>query len=141
MSSDIARFIVKEFEQHTLRVRFHSSLDNAVALERTHRLHQRKRILYPIIFEMWDSHKVIDDEVAHNSTVTYMQLFKMEDVSMGMWVEQFNTSTPVEYLHNLKFCQFGCIEDYYTAHYQSPRQMMCMWEKLRMGRPQCCNMR
>lgn len=90
---------------------------------------------------MWDSHKVIDDEVAHNSTVAYMQLFKMEDVSMGMWVEQFNTSTPVEYLHNLKFCQFGCIEDYYTAHYQSPRQMMCMWEKLRMGRPQCCNMR
>ncbi|KAH7675446.1 Glycosyl transferase family 31 protein [Dioscorea alata] len=87
VSSDIASFIVKEFEQHTLR------------------------------------------------------LFKMEDVSMGMWVEQFNTSTPVEYLHNLKFCQFGCIEDYYTAHYQSPRQMMCMWEKLRMGRPQCCNMR
>lgn len=42
VSSDIARFIVKEFEQHTLRVRFHSSLDNAVALERTHRLHQRR---------------------------------------------------------------------------------------------------
>ncbi|KAI5329932.1 hypothetical protein L3X38_029329 [Prunus dulcis] len=71
-----------------------------------------------------------------------LRLFKMEDVSMGMWVEKFNTSRPVEYMHSLKFCQFGCIEDYYTAHYQSPRQMICMWDKLkRLGRPQCCSMR
>ncbi|KAI3777569.1 hypothetical protein L1987_47369 [Smallanthus sonchifolius] len=71
-----------------------------------------------------------------------LELFKMEDVSMGMWVEQFNTTKPVEYVHSLKFCQFGCIEDYYTAHYQSPRQMLCMWNKLQLhGRPQCCNMR
>ncbi|XP_074558005.1 hydroxyproline O-galactosyltransferase GALT6-like [Curcuma longa] len=70
-----------------------------------------------------------------------LRLFKMEDVSMGMWVEKFNNSKPVEYVHNLKFCQFGCIEDYYTAHYQSPRQMMCMWEKLQAGNPQCCDMR
>ncbi|XP_010934161.2 hydroxyproline O-galactosyltransferase GALT6 [Elaeis guineensis] len=87
VSSDIARFIVTEFERPTLR------------------------------------------------------LFKMEDVSMGMWVEKFNDSRPVEYLHNLKFCQFGCIDDYYTAHYQSPRQMICMWDKLQAGKPQCCNMR
>lgn len=71
-----------------------------------------------------------------------MQLFKMEDVSVGMWVEQFNSSRPVEYVHSYKFCQFGCIKDYYTAHYQSPRQMICMWEKLQeQGRPLCCNMR
>ncbi|KAK7362101.1 hypothetical protein VNO77_04201 [Canavalia gladiata] len=71
-----------------------------------------------------------------------LKLFKMEDVSMGMWVEQFNSSRPVEYVHSLKFCQFGCIEDYYTAHYQSPRQMTCMWHKLQHQRkPLCCNMR
>ncbi|GMN41739.1 hypothetical protein TIFTF001_010961 [Ficus carica] len=71
-----------------------------------------------------------------------LRLFKMEDVSMGMWVEQFNSSKPVEYVHSVRFCQFGCIDDYYTAHYQSPRQMMCMWGKLQQhGRPQCCNMR
>ncbi|KAK7304577.1 hypothetical protein VNO77_42459 [Canavalia gladiata] len=88
LSSDIARYIVSEFEMHKLR------------------------------------------------------LFKMEDVSMGMWVEQFNSSKPVYYSHSFKFCQFGCIEDYYTAHYQSPRQMMCLWDKLqRKTRPQCCNMR
>ncbi|XP_050223764.1 hydroxyproline O-galactosyltransferase GALT6 [Mercurialis annua] len=88
LSSDIARFIVSEFERHKLR------------------------------------------------------LFKMEDVSMGMWVEQFNSSKPVEYSHSLKFCQFGCIEGYFTAHYQSPRQMICLWDKLQKpGKPQCCNMR
>ncbi|XWS22516.1 hypothetical protein CRYUN_Cryun29cG0042900 [Craigia yunnanensis] len=71
-----------------------------------------------------------------------LRLFKMEDVSMGMWVDKFNSSKPVEYQHSLKFCQFGCIEDYYTAHYQSPRQMLCMWDKLlNQGKPQCCNMR
>ncbi|XP_073004870.1 hydroxyproline O-galactosyltransferase GALT6-like [Typha latifolia] len=70
-----------------------------------------------------------------------LRLFKMEDVSMGMWVEKFNSSRPVEYLHNLKFCQFGCIDDYYTAHYQSPQQMICMWGKLQAGSAQCCNMR
>ncbi|XP_078441843.1 hydroxyproline O-galactosyltransferase GALT6-like [Wolffia australiana] len=70
-----------------------------------------------------------------------LRLFKMEDVSMGMWVELFNATKPVEYVHDVKFCQFGCIEGYYAAHYQSPRQMLCMWEKLRAGRAQCCNMR
>ncbi|KAG9155212.1 hypothetical protein Leryth_020456 [Lithospermum erythrorhizon] len=71
-----------------------------------------------------------------------LQLFKMEDVSVGMWVEKFNSSKPVEYVHSLKFCQFGCIPDYYTAHYQSPRQMICLWRKLqKQGNAHCCNMR
>ncbi|CAA6659043.1 unnamed protein product [Spirodela intermedia] len=87
VSSDIAQFIVSEFEKQTLR------------------------------------------------------LFKMEDVSVGMWVEQFNRSTPVEYVHSHKYCQFGCVDNYFTAHYQSPRQMLCMWNKLRAGKAECCNMR
>ncbi|KAJ4959981.1 hypothetical protein NE237_019891 [Protea cynaroides] len=70
-----------------------------------------------------------------------LRLFKMEDVSMGMWVEQFSSSRLVKYIDKSKFCQFGCIDDYFTAHYQSPRQMICMWDKLQQGRPQCCNMR
>lgn len=70
-----------------------------------------------------------------------LRLFKMEDVSMGMWVEQFNSSTAVQYSHNWKFCQYGCMEDYYTAHYQSPRQMLCLWDKLARGRSHCCNFR
>ncbi|KAJ7969018.1 Hydroxyproline O-galactosyltransferase [Quillaja saponaria] len=71
-----------------------------------------------------------------------LRLFKMEDVSMGMWVEQFNSSlAAVQYSHNWKFCQYGCMEDYFTAHYQSPRQMICLWDKLARGRAHCCNFR
>ncbi|XP_061370021.1 hydroxyproline O-galactosyltransferase GALT2-like [Gastrolobium bilobum] len=71
-----------------------------------------------------------------------LRLFKMEDVSMGMWVERFNnTMRAVQYSHNWKFCQYGCMEDYFTAHYQSPRQMVCLWDKLSRGRARCCNFR
>ncbi|CAL4943789.1 unnamed protein product [Urochloa decumbens] len=71
-----------------------------------------------------------------------LNLFKMEDVSMGMWVGRFNSSdNAVAYVHSPKFCQSGCVDDYLTAHYQSPAQMVCLWEKLRQERPQCCNAR
>ncbi|RWW07905.1 hypothetical protein GW17_00028689 [Ensete ventricosum] len=68
-------------------------------------------------------------------------LFKMEDVSMGMWVEELNTTTTIRYSHSWRFCQYGCMENYYTAHYQSPRQMICLWEKLSLSRAECCNSR
>ncbi|KAK9697019.1 hypothetical protein RND81_08G009700 [Saponaria officinalis] len=70
-----------------------------------------------------------------------LRLFKMEDVSMGMWVQQFNNSRRVQYSHNWKYCQYGCMEGYFTAHYQSPRQMLCLWDNLAKGRPLCCNFR
>lgn len=74
--------------------------------------------------------------------VLVWQIFKMEDVSMGMWVEQFNgTVAAVQYSHNWKFCQYGCMEDYFTAHYQSPRQIICLWDKLGQGHAHCCNFR
>lgn len=68
-----------------------------------------------------------------------LRLFKMEDVSMGMWVEQFNSTKHVQYNHNWKYCQYGCMENYHTAHYQSPRQMICLWDNLMKGHPHCCN--
>lgn len=75
-----------------------------------------------------------------------LQLFKMEDVSMGMWVGQFNFNrsgpgSAVAYVHSAGFCQSGCVAGYLTAHYQSPAQMVCLWEKLRRGVAQCCNAR
>ncbi|KAG0522376.1 hypothetical protein BDA96_07G031700 [Sorghum bicolor] len=70
-----------------------------------------------------------------------LRLFKMEDVSMGLWVEKFNATKPVQYSHSWNFCQYGCVFNYYTAHYQSPRQMLCLWDKLIRGQPSCCNYR
>ncbi|KAL2321913.1 hypothetical protein Fmac_026292 [Flemingia macrophylla] len=112
LSFDIADYIVSEFEAHKLRY-----------------LHAGASAVH-------------NGEVEVVGIFFFMQLFKMEDVSVGMWVEQFNRTKPVHYLHSLKFCQFGCVENYYTAHYQSPRQMACLWHKLqKQTRPECCNMR
>ncbi|CAL9069010.1 hydroxyproline O-galactosyltransferase GALT2-like [Musa acuminata AAA Group] len=84
-----------------------------------------------------DIAKFIDSQHANQS----LRLFKMEDVSMGMWVKQYNSSMTIQYSHSWKFCQYGCMENYYTAHYQSPRQMLCLWDKLARGRAHCCNFR
>ncbi|CAN6165474.1 unnamed protein product [Urochloa humidicola] len=71
-----------------------------------------------------------------------LRLFKMEDVSMGMWVEKFNnTRRPVEIRHDVRFYQSGCFDGYFTAHYQSPQHMICLWRKLQSGSAQCCNVR
>ena len=71
-----------------------------------------------------------------------LQLFKMEDVSMGMWVQKFNkTRQLVEYSHDVKFFQAGCFDGYYTTHYQSPQHIICLWRKPQSGSAQCCNAR
>ncbi|TVU44517.1 hypothetical protein EJB05_03961, partial [Eragrostis curvula] len=71
-----------------------------------------------------------------------LRLFKMEDVSMGMWVKKFSiTRHSVEYLHDVRFYQPGCFDGYFTAHYQSPQHMICLWRKLQSGSAQCCNVR
>ncbi|KAL2904262.1 Hydroxyproline O-galactosyltransferase GALT6 [Bienertia sinuspersici] len=88
---------------------------------------------------------IISSDIARFIVTQFQQnrlrLFKMEDVSMGMWVEQFNRSKTVEYLHNSQFQQSGCIDNYYIAHYQSPKQLICLWERLQFeGKALCCNL-
>eukprot|EP00249_Psilotum_nudum_P011011 c22912_g1_i2 orf=457-2625(-) len=67
-----------------------------------------------------------------------LELFKMEDVSMGLWVMRFNTTFSVKYVRTWRFCQNGCENGCVTAHYQSPRQMLCMWKKLSTTPAYCC---
>jgi hypothetical protein len=88
---------------------------------------------------------IVSQDIAHFIASCYrndtLRLFKMEDVSMGMWVGQFgvtNKNVPLHYENSLRFCQFGCVEHFFTAHYQSPRTMLCMWES---GDGKCCNKR
>jgi hypothetical protein len=68
------------------------------------------------------------------------QLFKMEDVSVGLWVGQYGREKHVQYEHSPRFAQAGCVDHYLTAHYQSPRQMLCLWNKLRTTKEgKCCH--
>ncbi|CAI7734577.1 unnamed protein product, partial [Closterium sp. NIES-53] len=75
----------------------------------------------------------IADFIVRMKEYKMLRIFKMEDVSMGMWVVQYGINNTIHYIHNWRFCQFGCMDDYLTAHYQSPRQMLCMWTKLSRG--------
>ncbi|KAM7277891.1 hypothetical protein ACFE04_005025 [Oxalis oulophora] len=69
-----------------------------------------------------------------------LQLFKLEDVAMGIWIEQFkNTGKEVHYISDDRFYNAGCDTDYILAHYQSPRLVLCLWDKLqREHQAACC---
>ena len=62
---------------------------------------------------------------------------------MGIWVQAYkNQINEVDYVSDNKFNNLGCSEGYITAHYQKPKQMACLWNKLQeqLG-PTCCNER
>lgn len=61
-----------------------------------------------------------------------LQLFKLEDVAMGIWIQQYkNSGQQVNIVTDDRFYNEGCDADYVLAHYQTPRLMMCLWEKLK----------
>ncbi|XP_065863890.1 hydroxyproline O-galactosyltransferase GALT3 [Euphorbia lathyris] len=69
-----------------------------------------------------------------------LKLFKLEDVAMGIWIEEFKKSgKDVHYISDDRFHNAGCEANYFLAHYQSPRLVLCLWEKLQKEHePQCC---
>eukprot|EP00249_Psilotum_nudum_P006068 c19435_g1_i1 orf=620-2593(-) len=69
-----------------------------------------------------------------------LKLFKLEDVSMGMWVDAYKRQgNAVHYINDDRFINTGCQEGYVIAHYQSPRLMVCLWQKLvKDSVPLCC---
>ncbi|XP_038720127.1 hydroxyproline O-galactosyltransferase GALT3 isoform X2 [Tripterygium wilfordii] len=69
-----------------------------------------------------------------------LKLFKLEDVAVGIWIEQFKKSgKEVHYVNDEKFYNAGCESNYILAHYQGPRMVLCLWEKLQKERkPICC---
>ncbi|XP_058076945.1 hydroxyproline O-galactosyltransferase GALT3-like isoform X1 [Magnolia sinica] len=69
-----------------------------------------------------------------------LKLFKLEDVAMGIWVEQYKKrGRKVHYMTDDRFHNAGCESDYILAHYQGPRLMLCLWEKLQKEhQPICC---
>eukprot|EP00250_Pteridium_aquilinum_P011658 c20220_g1_i1 orf=381-2360(-) len=70
-----------------------------------------------------------------------LKLFKLEDVSMGIWIEEYKKQNhTVHYISDDNFNNVGCSNGYVIAHYQNPKHMTCLWGKLREGAgPVCCN--
>lgn len=69
-----------------------------------------------------------------------LKLFKLEDVAMGIWIEKYkNNGHEVKYISDDRFYNTGCDQDYILAHYQNPRKVLCLWEKLQKEhRAACC---
>ncbi|KAK1407963.1 hypothetical protein QVD17_39591 [Tagetes erecta] len=70
-----------------------------------------------------------------------LQLFKLEDVAVGIWIQQFkNQIREVEYVNDDRFYNSGCQPNYILAHYQNPRMILCLWEKMQKEhKPDCCD--
>ncbi|OVA16690.1 Galectin [Macleaya cordata] len=71
----------------------------------------------------------------------YLKLFKLEDVAMGIWIDQFKKNgQEVHYMTDDRFKISGCEENYILAHYQNPSNVLCLWEKLQKEHePLCCD--
>ncbi|GAB4859040.1 hypothetical protein Ancab_010508 [Ancistrocladus abbreviatus] len=78
--------------------------------------------------------------VAQGHQEKELKLFKLEDVAMGIWIEQFKKNGhEVHYVSDDHFHNEGCESDYILAHYQNPRKVLCLWEKLQKEhQPICC---
>jgi hypothetical protein len=66
-------------------------------------------------------------------------LFKLEDVAMGIWIQQFNqTIKRVKYINDKRFHNSDCKSNYILVHYQTPRLILCLWEKLQKENQSIC---
>ncbi|KAI3717656.1 hypothetical protein L1987_69413 [Smallanthus sonchifolius] len=70
-----------------------------------------------------------------------LKLFKLEDVAVGIWIEQFKKQVrQVQYINDDRFYNSGCEPNYILAHYQNPRMILCLWEKMQKEhKPDCCD--
>ncbi|KAL4382956.1 hypothetical protein GQ457_15G004880 [Hibiscus cannabinus] len=69
-----------------------------------------------------------------------LKMFKLEDVAMGIWIADMQKDgLEVRYEKEERIFNEGCKDGYVIAHYQGPREMMCLWQKLQeTKRARCC---
>nr|XP_016487258.1 PREDICTED: beta-1,3-galactosyltransferase GALT1-like isoform X2 [Nicotiana tabacum] len=69
-----------------------------------------------------------------------LKMFKLEDVAMGIWISEMNKKgLEVKYEKEERIFNEGCRDGYVIAHYQGPREMLCLWQKIEeKKRALCC---
>ncbi|KAE8023253.1 hypothetical protein FH972_008974 [Carpinus fangiana] len=68
-----------------------------------------------------------------------LKMFKLEDVAMGIWISDMKGNLKVRYEKEERIYNVGCKDGYVVAHYQGPREMLCLWQKLQEGTgARCC---
>ncbi|KAL8218785.1 hypothetical protein R6Q57_022158 [Mikania cordata] len=70
----------------------------------------------------------------------HLKMFKLEDVAMGIWIADLKKNgLEVRYEKEERVYNEGCKDGYVVAHYQGPREMLCLWQKLQEDkRAFCC---
>ncbi|XP_076941721.1 beta-1,3-galactosyltransferase GALT1-like [Bidens hawaiensis] len=70
----------------------------------------------------------------------HLKMFKLEDVAMGIWIADLvKNGLEVRYEKEERVYNEGCKDGYVVAHYQGPREMLCLWQKLQEDkRAFCC---
>ncbi|KAI9126417.1 hypothetical protein K1719_002838 [Acacia pycnantha] len=90
---------------------------------------------------------VVSHDIARNVYERYrdgrLKMFKLEDVAMGIWIADMKKEgLEVRYEHEARVYNEGCQDNYVVAHYQGPREMLCLWQKLQEGKgAKCCGNR
>lgn len=69
-----------------------------------------------------------------------LKMFKLEDVAMGIWIADIKKKgLEIKYAKEDRIFNEGCKDGYIIAHYQAPRELLCLWQKLQEGnRATCC---
>lgn len=69
------------------------------------------------------------------------QMFKLEDVAMGIWIAEMKKGgLDITYVNEERVYNEGCKDGYIVAHYQQPREMLCLWQKLQEEEvAKCCS--
>lgn len=87
---------------------------------------------------------VISGDIAKNVYKQHkkglLKMFKLEDVAMGIWINDMKKKgMNVTYADENRIYTDGCEDGYVVAHYQAPREMICLWDKLQeTKRAKCC---
>lgn len=87
---------------------------------------------------------VVSHDIAKAISTSYkegrLKMFKLEDVAMGIWIAKMSKEgLQVSYRNEERVYNEGCKDGYVVAHYQNPRQMLCLWQKLQDEKvARCC---
>ncbi|KAL7132835.1 hypothetical protein ABFS83_12G101400 [Erythranthe nasuta] len=70
-----------------------------------------------------------------------LKIFKLEDVAMGIWIADMKKKgLQVRYENDERIFNDGCKDGYVVAHYQGPRELLCLWQKIQdTKRANCCD--
>ncbi|KAL8533810.1 hypothetical protein ACS0TY_010000 [Phlomoides rotata] len=87
---------------------------------------------------------VVSNDIATTVVKKYrkgaLKIFKLEDVAMGIWIHDMKKNgMVVRYEKEERIINDGCKDGYVVAHYQGPRELLCLWQKIQdKKRAVCC---